>query len=124
MIQEINVLFDDFPHLLVRFILQPALQVGFVVIETLGRVGTGDLDIGDSGQHHHQMPYLDFNIGMGQHRNIGRRNKIKQEFIFSDRKAVLGEAPDSQKLLHRASFFLFLPFVIFQSLYCTSVCFS
>ena len=76
-IQEINVLFADLPYLGIGFFLKPSLQIGFIIIEALAGVGTGNLDIRHGGQHHHQVMDLDLDIGPGQHGDIGGRNHIK-----------------------------------------------
>ena len=91
-----------------------ALPICFVVIEAFRGVGTDDLDVGQCRQHHHQMAYLDFDIGVGQHRDIGGRYKVEEQLALIGGKAVFREGTDAHKLLHRTAFFLFLCVFYFQ----------
>ena len=45
--EEVDVLLDELSHLRILLIVQPIMEICFVVIEALGRVCTGDLNIGN-----------------------------------------------------------------------------
>ena len=68
---------------------QSALEVSLVIVKALRGIRAGNLDIRDYGQHYHEMADFDLDIDIGQHRDIGGRNQVKQEFSLVGQQAVL-----------------------------------
>ena len=68
------------------------------------------------------MADFDFDIGMGQHRDIGGRDEIKKQLI-SDRKSVFGKVLMPKAPAPGTSLFSFCG-LSFSRVYYTSVCFA
>ena len=49
----------------------------------------------ESVQHPHQMADFDFDIGMGQHRDVDGRDEIKKQLVLTGRKSVFGKGLDA-----------------------------
>ena len=81
-VKKFDVLFDELPDLCIFLNFKAFGQIGFVIVKAFRGVGADDLNVGQRRQHHHQMAYLDFDIGVGQHRDIGGRYKVEEQLAL------------------------------------------
>lgn len=62
------------------------------------------------------MTDLDLNVDVGQHRDIGRADQIKQKLALLCHESIFGEGFHTDELLHGAAFSFLLLFFLLRLL--------
>ena len=109
-VQEFSVFFQRQAHLGIFLLANSLFHEVLVVIEALGGVGANHLQLGQGIQHHEQALDFDFDIGVGQHRDVRGLDGEVYQLPAGGFQAVGGKSLEPQQVLHRLfpAFFLFL----------------
>ena len=83
-------------HFGVVLLADAALHELLVVVEALGGVQTGHLQVGQGCEHHEQVPDFDFNVDVGQHGNVGGLDGKIDQFTAGGLETISGEALEPQ----------------------------
>ena len=88
-------------HFGIVLLADAALHELLVVVEALGGVQAGHLQVGQGCEHHEQVPDFDFNVDVGQHGNIGGLDGEIDQLAACGFQAVGGKTMQAQQVLHR-----------------------